>query len=884
MSEQQGPQNFLQFLFMVVKAYITGLPKMIKSFILTAVISGVMTLGLHFYLLLFPNDGYNASGDPFLDSILVLADRPLTPNVLLYWFLLNFLFWWIVGVFAEKGIGGGIKQFASTPVFILKSLGMSGLASFPLLLGGVALAFVVRLLLADSTSLQMCLLMLTFLVGQAESIPIMGIKLALNDAKGLVGRKVPAAEASVGEGATFTFGAFIGFAYLSFFPFNLLIAQAIVVLMVVGIVLAFMKGRGKGKVGVLAMALMIVCLFAVSLTPALADDGGAAESGGAGNVIGNPTLRDFMIKQGVPASLAGIAAALAAQGKLTPGLFDQLKKGKLGPRPGETPEEMVTRHKIEKQLLKNLQHMQKEVWFGKGQKLWKEKGAPGNINDQIDKVINDLLSGKGLDLNKYDKIFTVYTGHVSGRTITEDMIPTSNELNQEILQNTIAWTTKEIITGTDIDGNFSWSSLGLRIILGGVTLGKSESVYIGVNSYWAIKNYVDKGGNSILGGFWAGIKEAGWQIAIGQAIGAGFGLLGRGAGAVGKYLGNKFPNVANGAKNIINKISKVLNTELKWPGRGGAGGKPPTVTGPKGTSIPSKINSQVAKAPAVPKVPKTPQSPYPGLKNPSFQPAGKPPNLKGMTVRDQKALKVVCDKHGVTAQMRPTSKYAKSHIESGKAAPKPEPIKAKSINDIDANHLGYPKGDNRGLVACKKPNPLPKEKPPNMTNQEWRDVKKRWVQREREFRDTSGKYQEMHDKGQIYWDKETGIIHQRTPNGGKGKPYAGDNDAFAFVDPVTGKPVSPTVNNAVNQDLQKMGVTTHNEHVGWDYSGSSRVPTKPGGKSQWQMDKKVDSAILNGHAPGGEPLNTYNPLNSGKSPGNPNDGWSTSWWTGGQRI
>jgi hypothetical protein len=882
MSEQQGPQNFPQFLFMVVKAYITGLPKMIKSFILTAVISGIMTLGLHFYLLLFPNDGYNASGDPFLDSILVLADRPLTPNVLLYWFLLNFLFWWIIGVFAEKGIGGGLKQFASTPVFLLKSLGMAGLFSFPLLLGGVALAFIVRLLLADSTSLQMCLLMLTFLVGQADSIPIMGIKLAINDAKGIVGKKVSAAEASVGEGATFTFGAFIGFAYLSFFPFNILLAQAIVVLMVVGIVFAFMRGRGKGKVGVLAMALMFACVFALAATPALADDGGAAESGGAGNVIANASLRDYMIKQGVPAALAGIAATLAVQGKLTPGLFDQLKKGRLGPRPNETIQEMQTRHKVEAQILKNLQHIRNEVWFGKAQKLWKADGKPGNIDTNIDKVINDLLNGKGLDLNKYDKIFTVYTGHISGRTITEDMIPTSNQLNQEILQNTIAWTTKEIITGTDIDGNFSWKSLGIRVILGGVTMGKSESVYIGANSYWAMKNYVEKGGDSVIGGFWAGIKEAGWQIAIGEAIGAGFGLVGGGAGAVGKYLGGKFPNAAAGVKNVINKISKALNTEIKWPGRG-AGGKTPTVTGPKGANISGKVNSQVAKAPTVPKVPKEAPSPYPGIKKPGFQPAGKPLKIDGMPAKDIKGIKYIADKHGVAPQVRPTSKYAKQHIESGRANPKPENIKSNTVNDIDAAHLGFPKGNDKGLVACKRPTPLPKEKPPNMTNQEWREVKRRWVTRERDFRNNSAKYEAMEQQGKIEWDRNSGIIYGKNANGTRGKPYAGDNDVLGWVDAVTGKPVSPTVNNAINQEAQALGITQHPDQLSWNYSNASRTPTAPGAKSPYQINKKIDTNILNNHAPGGEVLNTYNPLNAGKNPGSATDGWSTSYWTGGVR-
>ncbi len=889
MSEQQGPQNFLQFLFMVVKAYITGLPKMIKSFILSAAISGILTLGLHFYLILFPNDGYNTSGDPLLDAILVLADRqPPGPNVFIFWFLLNFLFWYLIGVFNEKGIGGGLKQFATTPIFVLQSLGQAGLGAFPLLIAGVAFAFILRLfVLIPMTSLQMFLMTLTILVSQNDSIPLLGLKLGINDIKGLSGKKVAAVDASVAEPATMILGALLGFAYLVFFPFDVLMVQILLGLMVVGLVLVFMRGRGASKrMNALAMVIMLVCIFSIVVAPVHADDGGAAESGGAGNVLANASLRDYMIKQGIPASLAGIAAALAAQGKLTPGLFDQLKKGKLGPRPGETIEEMQTRHKVEKKILDNLQHMDKEVWFGKANKLWKGKDEPGNIRVHIDKMINDLIHGKGIDLDKYNKIYTVYTGHVTGRTITEDMIPTSNELNQEIISNTVAWTTREIVTGQDVDGNLSYSSFALRGLIGYVTGGASEYIYVPANSVYTMKNYVDKGGNSIIGGFLHGGGEAIFQWGVGRVIGAGFGLAGKGAGYVGKYLGNKFPNVANTLKGIVNKTGKALNTKIKWPGSGPkVPGKAPgtTISAPKGGNVGSKINTQVARAPKVPSVPKTPKSPYPGIKNPSFTKAGKPPDLRGMTPKDQKGLKMICDKHGVQANMRPTTKYAAKHLEKGTAQPKPEMIKNKTINDIDAKHLGFPKGDQKGLVACKSPKPLPKTKPANMSKQEWNDTKKRWVQREREFRDNKKYLEKLEGEGKIEWDKDSGIIYGKNANGTRGKPYTGDNDAFSFTDPVTGKPVSPTVNNQINQDLKKLGVTQHNEHLGWDYSGAPKTPTTPGGRSKFQVNQGIDKKILNGHGPGGEPLNTYNPLEPGK-PGSGPDGWSTSYWTGGERM
>jgi len=112
------------------------------------------------------------------------------------------------------------------------------------------------------------------------------------------------------------------------------------------------------------------------------------------------------------------------------------------------------------------------------------------------------------------------------------------------------------------------------------------------------------------------------------------------------------------------------------------------------------------------------------------------------------------------------------------------------------------------------------------------------------------------------------------------KPYAGDHDAFAFVDAVSGEPVSPLVNQRINYELQSLGATQHPEHVGWDYSGlSDKVPdgAPPGAQSPRQIAEGIDQKILNGHNEGGQPLNTYNPLQGSKG------GWTTSYWKGGVR-
>ena len=200
--------------------------------------------------------------------------------------------------------------------------------------------------------------------------------------------------------------------------------------------------------------------------------------------------------------------------------------------------------------------------------------------------------------------------------------------------------------------------------------------------------------------------------------------------------------------------------------------------------------------------------------------------------------------------------------------PSPEMVKNKTINDIDRDWLGFDQKpstrafDNiessKGLAACKQPKALPKTRPPNKTPAEWRDVKRRWVQREREFRDLATK---IDDNPNLNWDKKTGIITDRRT----GKPFTGDNDAFSFVDATTGKPVSPYTNQKIVQELKELGVIQHGEHANWDVNSSSNIPTPKGGRTPLQTNRGIDKKILGSHVEGGkEPLNAFYP--SGNQP------------------
>ncbi len=874
---------------MMISSLIKGIPQMIKSMIVTSIISGVITLGLHFYLILVPNDGYNSSGIPILDSILVLANvNPTPPNVLLFWFLANYLFWMVIGTFKEYGLVGGAKQFVTTPIFAINSLRESGFGAFPMLMGGLGFAFLMRLgILGTMTTLQMFLMMIGILVSQENSITLIGMDLFFTDIRKLVNRGKEIESSGFGMPTSLILGSVLGFAYLVFFPYNVLMVQVLLVLMVLGILGMLIQGRRKGKADQIALALMLLCAFSLMAIPINADDGGASESGGAMNVINNVSLRDFMIKQGINPAIAGIAASLVASGKMTPKIFEQLKKGKIKVTGDMSIKEMQTMQKVRTKVLTNLQKMEREVLFGKANKLWKADGEKGNILEHTGKMINDLLEHGEVDVNKYGKIYTVYTGHVTGRTIVEGDIPTSSQLWRETISNTVNWTTSEIITGRDIDGNFSKKSMVFRMLVGAASGGKSEYVYVTANSMYTMKDYVDKGGNSVMGAWGAASKEAIYQWGIGKVFEGGFKVGGMGLKATGKYLGKKFPGAAKTFTNGFTKLKNGLNKEIKWPSKTPTVPKRPSIGQIRGMGT-KELNQKLADRARTRlmmnkvKAQQQTGSHYPGVKNPKFQNAGKPPDLRGMTLKDNKGMRMICDKHGVQSHVRPSTKYAKAHLNNKTAIPKSEMIKNKTINDLD-EALGFPGGNQKGLAACKKPT-LPPRKPPGMSKRKWRDLRTRHAQRSMEYRDQSKYITKLESQGKVEWDRNSGIIYSKNPNGTRGPPFTGDNDAFGFTDAVTGKPVSPYTNARINQELQGLGVTQHNEHLGWNYNHLSKTPGTSGGQSKFSTAQGIDQKIMNSHAPGGEALNTYNPLNFDPKVGyGETNGWGTSWWMGGTR-
>jgi len=860
MSENEGPQNTVHFLLMMVKAFIKGIPQMLKSMIVSALISGLATLGLHFYLLLVPNDGFNSSGDPILDSILVLANvRPTPTNVYLFWFLGNYLFWWVVGTFREHGIVGGLKQFATTPLFIANSLRESGFGAFPMLMGGLGIALTLRLwMLNTMTTLQMLLMSIGILVSQTDSIALIGLQLFFNDIKKIVNRGKPYVPPSLAMPTTFILGLVIGFAYLVYFPYNSQMVSILAVLMILGLIAMFLQGRRKGKQEKLAMIMMLLFVFVLMVNPVAADDGGASESGGAMNVINNASLRNFMIKQGINPALAGIAAAIAAQGKMTPRIFDELKKGRLKVTPDMSISEMQTVHKIQDKLLKNLQHIDHEIWFGKAQQLWKEYGSPGDLRKHIDGLINDIIQGKEVDLNKYSKIRKIYFGHLTGRYLTEDQLPTDSQLNREIFENTVSWSVRELATGRDIDGNTSWIAVGTRVAVAVGTGGQSEWVWAPAEGTYNVYDNMMAGDSAT----WAITKAVAWaateELVIGKGVEWGFGKVAKIAGAglkkAGKYVDETFPGFSSKVKQLGDWANDVMHKDIEelFPGKS----KPGLPRGSQHKSA-QEIAEDLIRV-------KTSGQKVPGLDDVKIgqrTPTGeieldfnkmKPADKVPIVPRDKKIVEEVAEMSDTVIVMRKGNEAGLDVIEKKLAHPKSMDIKAKSIDEYD-KMLGFDdvkaiegRATNEGLVACKKP-----KLPDNLHELDPTTRKKlldRYWQRMEEFETLGPELKQLREQGKIEWDPETGIIR----NARDGKPYAGDYDPFVYLDPETGQPLNPLRNNVVNRNLQQNGVTLHNDHAGWNYEGYKTTNPK-----KYEMYKSIDEKILRGHKNGN--LVAYNP-------------------------
>ena len=297
---ERSPKTSFDFLKLLIKGIITGIPGIIKFSIVSAVISFIVSNAIHFYLMGWVNDGWSLGNNPTINAMIFGDGQATSSRVMLFYFLLNYAFWWLINTFRTKGITQTIKLIVTTPVWVTSSLVKTGLSALPLLLAGITASFIVGLsILTGPSSILMFATSLTWLFAQDQSLLVLGLQFGFNDLRNLIGEKhtqLPDKAAPV----VAILGSSIGFAYMTFFTPNTRAMLAIIALTIAGSVYMIIQDR-KASVAALIVLIVIVTGFAYTTQHVYGDDGGIRENGGWSSVTGGGWLRDQLIEAGYPA-------------------------------------------------------------------------------------------------------------------------------------------------------------------------------------------------------------------------------------------------------------------------------------------------------------------------------------------------------------------------------------------------------------------------------------------------------------------------------------------------------------------------------------------------------------------------------------------------------
>lgn len=536
--------------------------------------------------------------------------------------------------------------------------------------------------------------------------------------------------------------------------------------------------------------------------------------------------------------------------------------------------EFVEDQKLEQKMQDNLAKMRRDIMERKDGTGMLNRGddEPGDVITKIDKVMEEAEKSGELNREDYEKIRRIYQKARNKEIIPEsESYKPSDWETMEALVNMTEKTAKEVITGADEEGNISVLGIGARILISVATLGGSEMIFTPADVLLTTKRLVDEGKTN------ADIaKEFLKQYVSGKIIGKigqiGGNMLSKATKKLANYGARKLPYHASKLQQAKKWVSKQLSREINIRPKA----KPP-IAGPKIRKVsPRPSSGEIKERLAIKKAEKSLKAKA-GLEidEKSFTSTGKKPDMSKLSRKEQIGIKLASERNHAKIVLRPKSANATKMLSEGKAYPKPEKLKIKSIKgDRYDLEFGYSKNDVDKVMLKKPKMPNTKGRSSAEVKQLQSEYKKRMV----DYNDAKVDLEELlAENPNIKWNKKTGEI---TCNG---KPFVGDNDAFAFVDARTEKPLPPEVTSRINRDLQQYGVTVHKEHIGWNYSNlKNSKKVYPSGKTPYQKAKGIDKKILGeDHVPGvsdDKALISYSPDGDfGDS------GWDTLNYTGGLR-
>jgi len=209
----------------------------------------------------------------------------------------------------------------------------------------------------------------------------------------------------------------------------------------------------------------------------------------------------------------------------------------------------------------------------------------------------------------------------------------------------------------------------------------------------------------------------------------------------------------------------------------------------------------------------------------------------GILERNQRLFQAFADRRNLVIDVRPTNPSSVPWLHQG-AMPKPQDIKAKTINDYDVLLGADP--DSRGLVGFFRPGELPPRG--DMSEAEYTALSRRRDQRLAEYETYAPKMKALVDGGG--YEIRNGVVYG-TDSDGVRRPIAGDHDIFDIR--------RPDGSRLPEEEYERLIEAMMNQNMGVQH----------GAMTYWHptdaKDVEIAKAIMEAHEPGGEPLVRFAP-------------------------
>lgn len=207
----------------------------------------------------------------------------------------------------------------------------------------------------------------------------------------------------------------------------------------------------------------------------------------------------------------------------------------------------------------------------------------------------------------------------------------------------------------------------------------------------------------------------------------------------------------------------------------------------------------------------------------------------GMPEENVDKIKAICAQEKVIVDVRPTTPYAEGMLREGEALPKPEKLKAKTINPHDVM-LGMGSSENLGKVGFFPPEQV--RFPENFEQLEPKlqeQLKERAMQRQAEWADHQGDMAKLQAEGKIRLEPDGTITNTGLLEGQKELPFTGDHDLFD-IRHADGSALSPEEYKSIRDKLiaADAGIM-HGAVTGWSTDSPSTFNTEAGQKSYGKM-------------------------------------------------